>query len=214
MAPKIPDVALAQVPRAPLDERNRVVRLGGGQLLVRHRAGDPEAFGELVACYRAPIYGYLVRCGVAREVRDDLFQEIFLRIHRAAASYREDSPLHPWVFTIVANTVRSHYRQLRVRRLVFAEASATPHEPASTEPDGCEVAEARETAESLEAGLARLPETQREAVLLCCIEKLSQADASRILGIPAATVRTRLARGRAGLARAIAKRRSESETCE
>ena len=118
------------------------------------------------------------------------------------------------MFTIVANTVRSHYRKLRVRRLVFAEASLTPHEPASTEPDGREVLEARETAARLEAGLARLPDTQREVVLLCCVEKLAQSEVSQILGIPAGTVRTRLARGRAALASLIAKRRSESEACE
>jgi RNA polymerase sigma-70 factor (ECF subfamily) len=184
------------------------------QLLARHCAGDPDAFGALVACYRAPIYGYLVRRGVEREVRDDLFQEIFLRIHRAAASYREDAPLHPWLFTIVANTVRSHFRKLRVRRLVFAEASPTPRELASTEPDGREVVEAREAAARIEAGLARLPETQREAVLLCCVEKLSHAEVGQILGVPAGTVRTRLARGRARLARLVARQRSESETCE
>jgi RNA polymerase sigma-70 factor (ECF subfamily) len=190
------------------------VTLEERQLLARHCAGDPAAFGELLARYRAPVYGYLVRRGVEREVRDDLFQEIFLRIHRAAASYCDDAPLHPWVFTIVANTVRSHYRKLRVRRLVFAEASPVPHEPASTEPDGREVTLARETAARLEAGLARLPETQREVVLLCCVENLSPSEVSQILGIPAGTVRTRLARGRAALASSIATRRSESEACK
>jgi len=210
----LPDAALAQVPRAPLDERDRTARPEERQLLARHCAGDPDAFVELVACYRAPIYGYLVRRGVEPHVRDDLFQEIFLRIHRAAASYRVDAPLHPWVFTIVANTVRSHYRKLRVRRLVFAEAGQTRREPASAEPDGYEFVEARETAARIEAGLARLPETQREVVLLCFVEKFSPAEVSQILGVPAGTVRTRLARGRAGLASLIAKTRRESETCE
>ena len=185
---------------------------GEGHLLARHRAGDPDAFGELVARYRAPVYGYLVRTGVAADVRDDLFQEIFLRIHGAAASYRADAPLHPWVFTIVANTVRSHYRKLRVRRLVFAEAASELPDPPDEEPDAHELASARETAAYLEAALRRLPDRQREVVLLCCVEKLAAAEVGQILGVPPATVRTRLARGRAALARLVAARRRESET--
>ena len=59
----------------------------------------------LVSRYRAAVYSYLVRCGVAEADRDDLFQEIFIRIHRAASRYRPDCPLHPWLFTIVANAV-------------------------------------------------------------------------------------------------------------
>jgi RNA polymerase sigma-70 factor (ECF subfamily) len=188
------------------------VRLEERQLLVRHCSGDPDAFAELVTRYRAPVYGYLVRVGVEPHVRDDLFQEIFLRIHRAAATYRADCPLHPWVFTIVANTVRSHYRKLRVRHLVFPES--TPPESESSQPDGCEVAEARETAVRLEAALGRLPGAQREVVLLCCIENLSQREVGEILGIPVGTVKTRLARGRASLAATLAKQWSARETRE
>ena len=63
--------------------------------------------------------------------------------------------------------------------------------------------------ERIESGLARLPESQREVLLLCCVEKLSHAEVGQVLGVAAGTVRTRLARGRAALARWIAKRRIE-----
>ncbi|MCZ6726116.1 MAG: hypothetical protein O7A98_02030, partial [Acidobacteria bacterium] len=50
------------------------------RLLLDHREGDDAAFAKLVAAYRAPVYGHLCRCGVPEPERDDLFQEIFLRL--------------------------------------------------------------------------------------------------------------------------------------
>jgi len=76
------------------------------RLLLLHRDGDPGAFVRLVAKYRRPVFSYLVRCGVPVADRDDLFQEVFLRVHAAAAQYQDHRPLHPWLFTVVANAVR------------------------------------------------------------------------------------------------------------
>ena len=59
-----------------------------GALLQRHAGGDATAFPQLVAAYRRPVYSWLVRCGVRESDRDDLFQSVFLRLHRAAGQYR------------------------------------------------------------------------------------------------------------------------------
>ncbi len=75
--------------------------------LLLHRNGDPDAFANLVAEYRAAVFSYLVRCGVSPQDRDDLFQEIFIRLHGAAGRFDADRPLQPWLFTIVANLVRT-----------------------------------------------------------------------------------------------------------
>ena len=77
------------------------------QWLVAHRDGDSEAFAKLVQRYRRPVFGYLVHGGVPESDRDDLFQEIFIKIHQRADQYDAARPLHPWLFTVVANTVRS-----------------------------------------------------------------------------------------------------------
>src|SRR5262245_46001422 len=107
--------------------------------LLRHREGDREAFALLVAHYRRPVYSYLIRCGVAEPDRDDVFQSVFLRIHRAAGQYRPDLPVHPWIFTIVANEVRSYHRRGRIRQLVFGKGKGTgeaaEREPVDPAPD-------------------------------------------------------------------------------
>src|SRR5262245_53492967 len=78
----------------------RVIPLGDRALLERHRGGDRAAFKELVAAFRAPVYGYLTRCGVNPSDRDDLFQEVFLRVHRAATDAPPVGPVAPWLFAI------------------------------------------------------------------------------------------------------------------
>ena len=88
----------------------RVVDLKELQWLPRHVRGDDDAFPALMEAYRAPVWNYLARCGVSLSLREDLFQDIFLKIHQSAASYRAAWPLRPWVFTIAANTLRNHVR--------------------------------------------------------------------------------------------------------
>ncbi len=179
------------------------------QLLLRHREGDEEAFAGLVAEYRAPVYGYLSRCGVARQDRDDLFQEIFIKIHRAAMSYQAHRPVHPWIFTIVSNTLRSHLRKLRVRQLVFAEPVAVdPPDPA---PDGERATAARQAAGFVLEDLGKLRLVQREVVLLACVEKMPLKEVSAVLSIPVNTVKTHLRRARLALAAALARRHGHRE---
>ncbi len=89
------------------------------RLLVAHREGDRDAFSQLVERYRRPVFGYLVRCGIAEADRDDLFQEIFIKIHQRAGQYDTERPLHPWLFTVVANTVRTYLRKQNCAATLF-----------------------------------------------------------------------------------------------
>ncbi len=181
-----------------------VVRSEERDLLLRYRDGDREAFAELVAEYRAPVYSYLIRCGVSEEDRDDLFQEVFLRIHRAADSYQADRPVHPWIFTIVANAVRSHLRKQRVRQLVHSEPSET--DPPDASPDGERRSTARQRVALVEQEIRELSPVQREVVLLACVEQLALKEIATALEIPLNTVKTHLRRARLALAKALSRR--------
>jgi len=182
---------------------------GGGAdtesaLLARHLAGDDDAFAELVQRYRAPVFSYLVRSGVAPDDRDDLFQEVFIRVHRAAASYDSSRPLHPWLFTIVANTVRNHLRRQRVRALVGSAEEFG--EPTACHPAADRVAAGRQTMAWLERQIRRLPAARREVLILSCVEHLSLKQVAGVLGMPLGTVKTHLRRARLSLAEELARR--------
>jgi RNA polymerase sigma-70 factor (ECF subfamily) len=180
--------------------------------LLRHRDGDTEAFAVLVADYRRPVYSYLIRCGVAEGDRDDLFQSVFLKIHRAAAQYRPELPAHPWIFTIVANEVRSHLRRRRIRELVFAGPAT--HDPADPAPDGERAVEARETVAWLEEQIRRLPLAQREVLILASLESRPLSEVAEALGLPLNTVKTHLRRARLALSEKLARRRGEGSAKE
>lgn len=172
--------------------------------LRRHCDGDPEAFAVLVAEYRRPVYSYLLRCGVTAEDRDDLFQVIFLKIHRSTAQYQPERPSHPWIFTIVANEVRTYWRRRKVRALVFASLEA--HEPADPAPDGDRVVQARETVAWLEEEIRALPLAQREVLILASLEGRPLGEVAEVLGFPVNTVKTHLRRARLSLSERLARR--------
>jgi len=176
----------------------------GRHLLLLHLRGETEAFAALVAEYRAPVYSYLVRCGVAEAERDDLFQEIFIRIHRAAPQYEPDRPLHPWLFTIVANAVRNHVRHRRVRELVFGDPPR--HEVTDPAADGEALTRARQTRVWLERQIRKLPAVQREVLILSCIEGLPQKQVATILDLPLNTLKTHLRRARLTLVKKLVRR--------
>lgn len=180
---------------ALLDER---------ELLPRYAAGDRAMFEEVVRRFRVAIYGYIVRCGIHMPACDDVFQDVFFNVHRAAASYSAAFALKPWLFTIAANAVRSHFRKRSVFTRVFSSIELA--EPASLEP-GLQLAhEGDELAGFLDAHIRQLPLKQREVVVLCCVEQLSLDETAQALAMPLETVKTNLKRGRAALSKALERR--------
>ena len=176
------------------------------RLLVAHREGDRDAFSQLVERYRRPVFGYLVRCGIADADRDDLFQEIFIKIHQRAHQYDKARPLHPWLFTVVANTVRTYLRKQKLRSyFVWEPASAevpdVPDVPDVKDirddaPNAEALASAQQTKAWLERAIQSLPMPQREVLILRTIENLPLKDIASILEMPINTVKTHVRRAR------------------
>jgi len=191
------------------DRRRQTVDSEQKTWLSRHREGDSRAFPALMAAYRRPVYSYLVRYGVPEADRDDVFQTIFLKIHAAAGSYDPTQPLAPWLFTIVANTVRNHARGGASHlRVVTDEA---PPDAADPTPSPERVAAGRQTLARLEHLLESLPVTQREVLLLITIAGTSQQAVADALALPLNTVKTHLRRARLALVVGLARHDAPAE---
>lgn len=74
------------------------------QLMHEYINGDNEAFTQLYERYKNRVYGYL-NGKVASENRDDIFQAVFLKLHKVKYLYKDDMPFAPWFFTVIKNHI-------------------------------------------------------------------------------------------------------------
>jgi RNA polymerase sigma-70 factor (ECF subfamily) len=168
------------------------------ELVSRLRSGDVAAFDAVYAEYNARLFSFLARLARSRETAEDLLEETWLRLVSHADRLREDTQLGPWLFTVARNLYVSYCRS---RMLEDAHAPGM----IGLWPSGCHSSPFEETAghelgRRLEAALAELPLTYREAILLVAVEGLTPSQAAQVCGISGEALRQRLSRGRAMLA--------------
>jgi RNA polymerase sigma factor (sigma-70 family) len=190
-----------------------VLDLNERNWLPRHCRGDEQAFEQLLLAYRNLVYSFLYRYGIEKQNRDDLFQDIFLKIHLSAPRYRPSEPLRPWLVSIVLNTVRN-FRRDRGRKKHFMthlKALSGKH-PSETpawqthEPGLDERVEQQSTVMWLERRITALPERQREVLVLSTLKGLRMKDIAKVMALPENTVKTHLRRARLALAESLAIR--------
>ena len=170
-------------------------------------AGDVRAFEGLYRALAPRVRGFLRGlCGDDRTA-EDLTQTTFLKVHRARHTYQRGAPVEPWIFAIARRSWLDH-RRARRRRPEDLSADGTVPEPVVREeaPAGFDRLDPA-VADALQAGLAALPDAQREAVVLLKVEGLSVADAAQIAGITPGALKVRAHRGYEALRKAIGLRR-------
>jgi RNA polymerase sigma-70 factor (ECF subfamily) len=149
-------------------------------LVGRVARGDQQALAELLRRWQRPLAHFLHRHTGGRDV-DDLYQEVWLRVVRAAERFDGERRFSTWLFHIALNLCRDWHRRQP------AEPSDAP-EPAGGPPPS----ERAEAGIDVERLLARLPEAQREVVALRYLHDLSEDEVATILDIPRGTVKSRL----------------------
>jgi len=164
--------------------------------LDRIRRRDPSAMNAFFEAFIGPVYGYLRT--VVREpmLADDLAQTAFVRLHRALDRLDPKRDPAPWVFTVVVNTIRDHWRSRAHRdagqTVTFDELWDRPDAPAELGVEG-EMLRNEEKA-VLEAAMARLSPGDREILWLREFEERSVGDTAEMLCIRPEAVRQRHSR--------------------
>jgi RNA polymerase sigma-70 factor, ECF subfamily len=124
---------------------------------------------------------------------DDLVQDCLERAIRKHRLWSPTGPLRAWLFKILLNLYRNDLRHRRRR------GDQVPLEGLAVEPAIPAPQPGRIALNEMARAVAKLPEEQREALLLVVIEGASYQEAAGILGIPAGTLMSRLGRARAAL---------------
>ena len=179
------------------------------ELLARHVAGDPQAFGEIVRRHRDRLWAVALRTLGDREEAADAVQDALVSAYRAARTFRGRSAVTTWLHRITVNACLDRVRKAAARP---ASPVAEPERLESlVEPQESAAApvERRALHRELVAALAQLPYDQRAALVLVDMQGYPVAEAARVLGVPVGTVKSRCARGRARLLPLVAHLRPQ-----
>ena len=158
-----------------------------GYLVRRAQAGDSQAFGALVGRYMCAAYTVSLSVTGRHDDAEDAAQEGFIVALERLDDCRAPARFAGWLLTIVRNRARNV-----VRREVLRETDAVPETAAARGPTPEKAAEHAELQERLGNALRRLPEVQREIVLLHDLEGWRHREIAEHLGMPSGTVRSHL----------------------
>ncbi len=179
-------------------------------LVERCVGGDDAAWEELVRLHTRRVHNLCYRFTGSASEAQDLTQEVFLRVFRTLGSFRSDEgSFGTWLARLTRNLLIDHYRRTRNERATDSIEQQLPviedTLAASARPDS--MLAGREASEILQAGLQKLSPDLREAVILRDLEGMEYREIALVLRVPEGTVKSRLNRGRAELARVLRKQK-------
>jgi RNA polymerase sigma-70 factor (ECF subfamily) len=176
----------------------------GEELIARVAAGDREAFGLLYHRYRPDVYRFAAHFWGSPSYAEDVVQDVFVAVMQHASRYRaERSGVLPWLLGIARNFAR---RRRSERPTLPLPVDDTPSaRELAVDPDPLLGITRDRQVVALRRALRELPVRYREVVVLCDLHDLTYLDAATALGCAVGTVRSRLHRGRAMLARRLSE---------
>lgn len=179
-------------------------------LVERCLRGDEAAWETLVRAHTRRVYGFCYRFTGKESEAQDLTQEVFLRVFRSIKSYRSDEgAFATWLARLSRNLLIDHYRRTKQDRATESIEEQLPmieeRTAASAQPE--RMLAGREASEALQAALGRLSPDLREAVILRDLQEMEYREIAEVLKVPEGTVKSRINRGRAELARVLRQRR-------
>lgn len=181
-------------------------------LAARAAAGDPGAFDALVVLYTGRVFGVAFRMLGDRAEAEDLSQEVFVTLYGALAGFRGESKLSTWIYRITRNRCLNRLKFLKRRHVgehadiddpAYSGACADVETRGAGQKDPHRKLANDELSVLLQGYLLELPEEQRALVVLRDLEDLTYEEIVDITGLPLGTVKSRLHRARAALARML-----------
>jgi RNA polymerase sigma-70 factor, ECF subfamily len=194
-----------------------VVLLAKGEtdsdLIRRFKSGDRDAFADIVERYQHRVFTLCLRWLGNRTVAEEVAQDVFLSLFRSLADFRGESLLSTFIFRVAVNHCKNkrlyhHRRAVDRHEPLEVNASNNPDDPPprqfADEGPGTDRSVHRSEAERiLEEALHQIDDSQRAILLLRDVEDLPYEEIADILALPKGTVKSRLHRARAELARVL-----------
>jgi RNA polymerase sigma-70 factor (ECF subfamily) len=180
----------------PTNQANAAGNAGSGstasdeQLMLAFSKGSSHAFDELFSRYKQPVFGFFRRRVTEFTQAEELTQETFVALLRAAARYEPRALFRTYLYAIGLKILRAHRRKAAFRATFFGHQNSHP-DPVK--------ADATESSLWVRRAVEKLEAMDREILLLREFEQLSYAEIADLLQLPLNTVRSRLFRARTAL---------------
>lgn len=170
-------------------------------------APPPHDFDQAFAEHAPFVWRSLARLGIPERDLEDVCQEVFVVVHRRLAGFEQRSSLRTWIYGICRGVAANHRnragnaREVPVQSAVELAADASDH-------GALRALEANESRALLEALLAKLPDEQREVLVLYEIEELTMREIAGALECSPSTGFSRLYAARAAIAAELKRLRA------
>ena len=188
------------------------------QVVRRCMDGDSGAWVELVKTHHRRVYGLCYRFTGNQDDAEDMTQDVFLKIYSNLSSFDTGrGSLQVWITTMTRNLLVDNFRRTRNQRATSsldenwesAEELKPVDRLVAGGPSPHESAAQKELAKMVQEALSRVSIELREAVILRDLQDLDYKEIAQVLGIPEGTVKSRISRGRAELARLLERNKRE-----
>jgi len=217
---------LAEAPRMPITRHGQetrtmtpdVLQIDWSQVVRRCMDGDSGAWADLVRTHHRRVYALCYRFTGNAADAEDLTQDVFLKVYSNLSSFdTARGSLQVWITTMTRNLLVDNFRRTRNQRNTdsldagwdeadelrpvdrLQASGASPHEKAAQ----------KELAKMVQGALAKVSVELREAVILRDLQDMDYKEIAQVLGIPEGTVKSRISRGRAELARLLERSKRE-----
>lgn len=196
----------------------RPLEIDWSEVVRRCMDGDSGAWAELVRSHHRRVYALCYRFTANPADAEDLTQDVFLKIYSNLSSFdTARGSLQVWITTMTRNLLVDNFRRTRNQRATdsldagwdetdelrpidrLQAGGSSPHEKAAQ----------KELAKMVQGALAKVSVELREAVILRDLQDMDYKEIAQVLGIPEGTVKSRISRGRAELARLLERSKRE-----
>jgi RNA polymerase sigma-70 factor, ECF subfamily len=172
------------------------------EVLTQVRAGDAEAWGELYRQYAPAIFRFCRRALPTREDAEDATTEIFMKVRQKLGMYDASRPFTAWLYKVASNHCWDLLRRRRVRQdLETGDLETLPLE--HPDPNQLEQLQAQHSSKEVRAGLEKLPDRARMALVLRYYAEMSYEEIADTLGVRRPFVGVLLLRARHQLREAL-----------
>ena len=188
-------------------------------LVERCLRGDSFAWTELVKAHHRRVYGLCFRFTGSTAEAEDLTQDVFLKVYGNLATFDlARGSFQTWLTTMTRNLLVDHFRRSRAQRSTDSmdagwdgESEEMPlsHRLADSGPTQHDRAVQKEIGKIVQDALTKISPELREAVILRDLQDMDYKEIAQVLHIPEGTVKSRISRGRAELARLLERNKSQ-----